>query len=123
MSRDIAGAARRARDVRRALILVGVLVMSACANPTNAPLPPLDPVERDLRTRLQAHVVMLGLTIGERNAWKPEGAERAAQYIETSFAGIGLDPKRLPYTVPRSAVGGPFGFVGALAERLPAEQT
>ncbi|MBM3582758.1 MAG: M20/M25/M40 family metallo-hydrolase [Alphaproteobacteria bacterium] len=97
--------------------------MSACANPTDAPLPPLDQAERDLRTRLQAHVVMLGLTIGERNAWKPEGAERAAHYIETSFAGIGLDPRRLPYTAPRSAVGGPFGFVGALAERLPAEQT
>lgn len=97
--------------------------MSACANPADVPLPPLGQAERDLRTRLMAHVVMLAVTIGERNAWKPEGAARALDYLETSFAGIGLKPKRLPYAVPRSAVGGPFGIVGALAERLPPEQT
>ena len=97
--------------------------MSACVNSPNAPLPPLNETERNLKPRLEAHVAMLAGTIGERNAWKPEAAERAVRYIETIFAEAGLAPKRRPYTVPRAAVGGPFGVVGALAERLPAEQT
>ncbi|MEK7246103.1 MAG: hypothetical protein AAB223_08805, partial [Pseudomonadota bacterium] len=107
----------------RALVLAGVLAMTACANPPSAPLPPLSELERALKPRLEAHVVMLAGTIGERNAWRAPALERAAQYIETTLGDIGLEPKRLPHTVPRSAVGGPFGFVGALAERLPAEST
>ena len=107
----------------RPLVLAGVLAVSACANPPNAPLPPLTEAERALKPKLEAHVVMLAGTIGERNAWRPAALERAAQYIETTFADIGLGPKRLPHTVSRSAVGGPFGFVGALANRLPEEST
>lgn len=97
--------------------------MTACANPLNAPLPPLTETERALKPRLESHVVMLAGTIGERNAWRPEGLERAARYIETTLAGFGLEPRRLPYTIHKSAVGGPFGLVDALAERLPGEST
>ena len=66
---------------------------------------------------------MLAGTIGERNAWQAPALERAARYIGTTFGNAGLNPKRLPYTVPRSAVGGPFGIVGELAMRLPEEST
>jgi hypothetical protein len=107
----------------RALVLAGGLAMTACANPPGAPLPPLTEAERNLKPRLESHVVMLARTIGERNAWKPEGLERAAQYIETTLAEHGLAPKRLPYTVPRAAVGGPFGLVDPLAGRLPETST
>ena len=96
---------------------------TACTNGPSAPLPPLTELERALKPKLEAHVVMLSLTIGERNAWRAAALERAAQYIETTLGEFGLKPKRLPHTVPRSAVGGPFGIVGALAERLPEEQT
>ena len=97
--------------------------MSACANPPNPPLPPLTAAERELKPKLEAYVAMLAGTIGERNAWRPDALERAAQYIETTFAELGLKPKRRPYTAPRDDVGGPFGIVGALAMRLPAAQT
>ena len=97
--------------------------MTACANGPNATLPPLTESERDLKPRLESHVVMLARTIGERNAWHAPALARAAQYIETTLADLGLEPKRLPYIVPRSAIGGPFGFVDALAERLPEEST
>jgi hypothetical protein len=106
----------------RALVLAGIFAMTGCADPPNA-LPPLGETERNLKPRLEAHVAMLAGAIGERNAWKPEAMELAARYIETVFAESGFAPRRLPYTVSRAAVGGPFGFVGGLAERLPPEQT
>ncbi len=97
--------------------------MTACANPPNAPLPPLSESERGLKPRLESHVAMLAGAIGERNAWRAAALERAARYIETTLGDIGLSPKRLPHTVPRSAVGGHFGIVGELAMRLPEEST
>jgi hypothetical protein len=97
--------------------------VGGCASAPGQSLPPLTETERALKPRLEAHVVTLAGAIGERNAWRPEGLERAARYIETTFAGLGLEPKRLPYTVHRSAIGGPFGLVGGLAERLPEEST
>ena len=97
--------------------------MSASANPPDTPLPPLSAAERELKPKLEAHIAMLAGEIGERNAWRPAALERAAQYIETTFGDIGLKPKRLPYTAPRTDVGGPFGIVGELAMRLPEAQT
>jgi len=94
--------------------------MTACASASET-IPPLSDLERALKPRLEAHVVMLAGTIGERNAWHAEAYARAAQYIETTFRDLGLKPKRLPYPVRKAELAGPFGFAGVLGQRLPEE--
>jgi Zn-dependent M28 family amino/carboxypeptidase len=55
------------------------------------PLAPMTPVETEARDRLKVHVRRLAGDIGERNVWRPEALERAADYIRSS-----LDPS---YTI------------------------
>lgn len=94
--------------------------MAACASASEVTAP-LSEFEQALKPRLEAHVVMLGGTIGERNAWHTQAYARAANYIETTFRDLGLKPRRLPYVVRKAELAGPFGFAGTLGQRLPEE--
>lgn len=53
---------------------------------------------------LRRHVQMLAGTIGERNLWRYEALNRAAEYIERELAGHGYAPKRQTYEVSRLPV-------------------
>ena len=53
-------------------------------------LPPLTEEEAEISRRLRGHVEMLGGTIGERNVFKPQQLEAAAQYVEQSLSGLGF---------------------------------
>ena len=54
--------------------------------------------------RLLAHVEMLAGTIGERNVWRYEALQRAADYIEGELTGNGYEPRRQTYEVSRIPV-------------------
>lgn len=54
--------------------------------------------------RLYAHVEMLASTIGERNVWRYDALQRAAEYIEGEFTRNGYDPGRQTYDVSRVPV-------------------
>jgi Zn-dependent M28 family amino/carboxypeptidase len=58
------------------------------------PVPALDPSQRDLSTRLQAHVHALAVEIGPRDA--PEGLARAARYLETQWRAQGWEVRAHP---------------------------
>ena len=47
---------------------------------------------------------MLGGTIGERNLWRYDGLQQAAQYIEGELARHGYEPRRETYEVSRVPV-------------------
>jgi len=57
------------------------------------PLPEPDAQSHGLTERLRDHVRVLADVIGERNAWKPEKLQQAAQYIEDSFTALQFVPK------------------------------
>lgn len=63
------------------------------------PLPPLSAQEAELRDRLQAHVAALAGSIGERNMWRYEALQAAADYIHETFAAAGYAVSQQPYTV------------------------
>ena len=52
-------------------------------------LPPLGPVEAELEGRLRAHVETLAGEIGERNVFRPERLEAAAEYLEAALTASG----------------------------------
>jgi hypothetical protein len=53
------------------------------------PLPPSSGEEAELRERLQGHVAVLAGTIGERNLWRYEALQAAADYVEQSLRTMG----------------------------------
>ena len=56
-------------------------------------LPALSDAQVELETRLRAHVERLAEHIGERNVFRHEALERAAQYIEDLFTSAGHRPE------------------------------
>ncbi|HEX8911101.1 MAG TPA: M20/M25/M40 family metallo-hydrolase [Humisphaera sp.] len=61
------------------------------------PLPPAGDAERGLADRLKGHVAALAGTIGERNVWKPEKLEAAAEYVERELRAMKYDVARQAY--------------------------
>ena len=57
------------------------------------PLPQADAQLNTLEQRLRGHVQVLAGEIGERNAWKPEKLQAAAQYIDDSLSALQFVPK------------------------------
>lgn len=57
------------------------------------PLPGPDTPLRASGERLRDHVRVLADKIGERNAWKADSLEQAAQYIEDEFTALQFVPK------------------------------
>ena len=60
-------------------------------------LPPLTRDEIDISRHLREHVEMLASEIGERNVFKPQALEAAAQYIEQSLGDLGFAFARQGY--------------------------
>lgn len=63
------------------------------------PLPPMTSEETVLKDELQRHVYRLGGEIGERNVWRYERLQQAADYIRTELAGMGHEVRSQEYTV------------------------
>jgi Zn-dependent M28 family amino/carboxypeptidase len=68
--------------------------------------PPLSLDERELRDRLTGHVWTLAGRIGERNLWRPQALEAAADYIERGFRewgyGVGSQEFVVANTIARN---------------------
>jgi Zn-dependent M28 family amino/carboxypeptidase len=79
-------------------------------------LPPLTREEADLAGRLNAHVVTLAGTIGERNAGRAPQLQQAARYIGDHFRTFGYQVREQPYRV------GGQQFVNIEAEQRGALQ-
>src|SRR6266542_1862969 len=60
---------------------------------------PLSPHEVALREKLRADVKKLAVEISERNMWHYAQLNTAADFIEKSFSGDGLHPRRDSYEV------------------------
>jgi len=60
---------------------------------------PLSPDEVTLREELRADVQKLAGDIGERNMWHYTQLNAAADFIEDSFSGAGLHPRRESYEI------------------------
>jgi len=67
-------------------------------------LEPLSEHELALRDQLQAHVVRLAGTIGERNVFRYAALALAADYIRQSFQEIGYAPRALAFTAEGNTV-------------------
>lgn len=75
---------------------------------TKAPAPPDSSALSPLAARLRAHVVMLSVTIGARDAYSLKGRERARDYVAAQLKASGYAPKLLPYE-SRLMIGVPNG--------------
>ena len=62
-------------------------------------LAPLTAQERDVRQRLVEHVRTLAGVIGERNLWRYQALESAAQYIEATLQDVGYEVTSQVYEV------------------------
>src|SRR5207237_8642803 len=65
----------------------------------SGPPPPLTPEEEELRQRLATHVCVLASDIGERNVWRADALEAAAQYVEERFRDVGYEVHAQPFEV------------------------
>jgi len=68
------------------------------------PLPPSSGEEAELRERLQGHVAVLAGAIGERNLWRYEALQAAADYIEQSLRTMGYRVSSQDYVVEGKTV-------------------
>lgn len=73
-----------------------------------APVPADSSALSPLAARLRAHVVMLSVTIGARDAYSRKGGERARDYVAAQLKASGYTPKLLPYE-SRLMIGVPDG--------------
>ena len=60
--------------------------------------------EHPLASHVRKHVEMLAGTIGERNVWRFESLNRAAEYIAAEFSAYGFAPDRQTFEVSRLPV-------------------
>jgi hypothetical protein len=90
--------------LRFASLVITTLLVGGCGVKTKmpgksfaGPLPPLTPDEIEISNRLRDHVQMLAGDIGERNVYKPQALEAAAQYVEQSLTDLGFAYGRQEY--------------------------
>ncbi len=82
------------------LLVGGTIAMIRMPGETHrGPLPPLTPSEIELKIRLERHVGMLAGEIGERNLWRYDSLNRAADYIDSVFRDAGYRPEVDEFTV------------------------
>jgi len=68
-------------------------------NSFQGPLPPLSDGHHNLKGELRTSVQVLAGDIGERNLYRYDNLVRAAEYIRTTFSGIGYDVTDQSYKV------------------------
>src|SRR5919108_555974 len=93
---------------RLVLLLVGVVALVGCLGVAymirmpgrsyTGPLPPLTVEEAEVRQRLARHVWTLAGEIGERNLWRYEAFDTAAQYIAATLQGLGYQVATQEFT-------------------------
>ncbi len=79
------------------LLVAGYLMSRMPGQSHSGPSPKPSADDRYLSGRLQRHVDMLAVTIGERNVWKYDNLLRAADYIEGEFLAAGLEVRSIKY--------------------------
>jgi len=85
------------------IMVCGLVLVAGCAmiwmpgKSHSGALPQLDAAQTALRDALQTDLEKLAGEIGERNVFKYENMNAAADFIETSFAEAGHEVTRQPY--------------------------
>lgn len=91
-----------------AFVLAGVAGLRAMTQMPGSshvgPLPPSSGEVAELRERLQGHVAVLAGTIGERNLWRYEALQAAADYVEQSLRMMGYRVSWQDYVVEGKTV-------------------
>jgi len=94
-------------------------------------LPPLTDLERELEGRLRGHVQALAGDIGERNVFRADRLESAAEHLEATLGALGGRVERQTFEAPGVAVRnlevqhtgrsrpGEIGVVGAHYDSVP----
>ncbi len=96
----------------------------------SGPLPPLSGTEAIIRANLEQHLHRLAGEIGERNLWRFEALQEAAEYICESFRNDGYTPLTQQFSVEGKAVRnievikagageGPAVIIGAHYDTVP----
>ena len=81
------------------LLISGVIyIINMPDESYSGPLKPLTDDERQLRTNLKQHVMVLAEKIGERNVWHPHKLEAAAAYIQDTLENSGYTVSAQHYT-------------------------
>ncbi|NIP84151.1 MAG: aminopeptidase, partial [Planctomycetales bacterium] len=70
----------------------------------SGPLPPLSDAEAAIRDNLEKHLHRLADEIGERNLWRFEALQKAAEHICDSFQSYGYAPLAQEFSVEGKAV-------------------
>lgn len=89
-----------------AFVLAGLLVYMTHmpGQSYSGVLPPLTDQEKQLAQRLKGHIARLAGEIGERNVWRYEALEAAADYLEEVFQDMGYAVEPQTYTVRGKSV-------------------
>ncbi len=81
------------RWVLQILLLIAILslysIMNIRTQPPPPQLPPLTPLELQLRDRLKLHIETLATRIGPRNMWRWDKLQEASTYIRLELEGYG----------------------------------
>ena len=96
----------------------------------SGPLPPLSDAEASIRVNLEKHIHRLAGEIGERNLWRFEALEEAAEHIDNSFRSYGYAPLAQEFCVEGKVVrnieviktgadSGPAVILGAHYDTVP----
>jgi len=84
-------------------------------------LPPLTPTEQEAAARLKAHVRVIAGDIGERNVWRIEKLDAAADYIQAQLENSGLKVRRQPYVAEGKTVANLETTIAGADPTLAAE--
>ncbi len=89
-----------------ALILGGaVFYMTYMPNKSwSGELPPLTAEQAEIADRLRRHIQVLAADIGERNVWREDTLETAAEYIETALQAAGYAVSSQVFSVQATGV-------------------
>jgi hypothetical protein len=68
------------------------------------PLPKLSDQEREIQRQIEKHIHALAEEIGERNMWRPNALDAAADYSEDALQRLGCNVRRQTYEVYDSTV-------------------
>lgn len=84
-----------------ALLLLARYMTSMPGRSYRGPLPPAGDDERVLRGRLEAHVRALAGEIGERNVYRYQALQAAAEYIRRALSESGFEVLEQPFAAGR----------------------
>jgi Zn-dependent M28 family amino/carboxypeptidase len=85
------------------IIAVGFWMIGMPGRSYRGPLPPLTEAQKALRDALRRDVTRLAGEIGDRNVWKHDRLDQAAEFIESSLSAAGYRVKRQTFEADRKS--------------------